>query len=762
MNKGEMKGLGLSGVRLLRKRMAAVAALCLALGAFAAPAGRPQSAARSSYPRFASQQDAQAITKPLQYEVSVVLKLIHVYVTDKKGNPIRDLRRDEFSVTDNGKPVVVTDFEIHTIQAPAEGAQTKPGPGETPETAPAKPAAETAPVMRPAARKFFLFFDFAYNNARGAVKAQKAGLHFLDDAVRPGDEVAVMSYSSVKGLAIQEYLTTDLGKVRKVLDAMGHGKISGRATDIENQYWILTLDTGPSSARDATQGSGGSGSAAGMGALIMAQNNLAREESRSMARQYMARLTALAQSMRLIPGQKHFILFSTGVPNSLINGFVPGNPRYRGGDTSGDKILRDLNEAMYKEFSAAGCAFYAFDTREASIDTQLFAFDEATLAYGSRSMGATTTSTSVFTDDKLTGLNSLKRLTDLTGGKYFSNINRFDKNLDQVQGLTGTYYVLGYSIGEQWDGQFHELKVEVKRKGCEVRAQAGYFSPKPYAQYTKLEKELQLYDLALNERAAARMPVNIPMRALPFAAGGPVRLGILAGVPGEVTGKFSGRRVEFVAIFFDAKGEIAGMAREECDALTHRGRDVVFAAGATLVPGEYSCRLVIRDMDTGVSAVGSAKATVVAAPAGGLRLSTPLVIAEGRGGAFIEADSGRAKDTLTLAGAYPFDQLRYSPVLGEVPFTAERIRVMIPFSLEGTGEPDLAVSAYLVNAASGERTPLDVSGTDRAKNGELDILTLEIPVGSVAPGTYFLHISLEDRASKSLGHTSTSLVIPKR
>ena len=37
---------------------------------------------------LASAQAPQTTTKPLQYEVSVTLKLIHVYVTDKKGNPV--------------------------------------------------------------------------------------------------------------------------------------------------------------------------------------------------------------------------------------------------------------------------------------------------------------------------------------------------------------------------------------------------------------------------------------------------------------------------------------------------------------------------------------------------------------------------------------------------------------------------------------------------------------------------------------------------
>ncbi len=40
-------------------------------------------------------------------------------------------------------------------------------------------------------------------------------------------------------------------------------------------------------------------------------------------------------------------------------------------------------------------------------------------------------------------------LTDRTGGKYYSNINRYEKNFDQVQNITGTYYVLGYPVNER-------------------------------------------------------------------------------------------------------------------------------------------------------------------------------------------------------------------------------------------------------------------------------------------------------------------------
>ena len=129
------------------------------------------------------------------------------------------------------------------------------------------------------------------------------------------------------------------------------------------------------------------------------------------------------------------------------------------------------------------------------------------------------TATNPFRDDKLTGMDTLKKLSSTTGGQYFSNIGLYEKNLAQVQAATGAYYVLGYSLAAAPDGRFHEIKVEVKRKGCQVRAQTGYFDPKPFKEFTPLEKELQLFDLALNERSNFSLPKTFPTAALSYDAG---------------------------------------------------------------------------------------------------------------------------------------------------------------------------------------------------------------------------------------------------
>jgi VWFA-related protein len=553
-----------------------------------------------------------------------------------------------------------------------------------------------------------------------------------------------------QGVRVHEYLTRDQAKIREVVEAIGSKDIAGRASEIEQQYWLLAQE--PLAGKQA--------------ATEERNRESQREESKRIAQTFIFRLTALAKALRYIPGQKQFILFSTGVPASLIYGTQAGNPANQAGRAKfdvGDRVLRTLNEEMYREFAAANCTIYAFDTRESAKGADLFAYDSLTFETGARGLasaqGVFRDSTDVFRDERTTGLNSLKRLTDITGGKYYSNINMYAKNLDQVQALTGTYYVLGYATGEREDGKFHEVKVDVKRKDCQVRAQAGYFNPKPYRAYTPLEKQLHLYDLALNERSLSRLPVSFPLTALAFGTGGIAGLEILAAVPGEVTAKFSGEKVEYVALIFDARGDIRDIRRLETDPRPRRGQVVVFTSGTSLEPGDYTCRLVIRDMDTGMSAVSSIRSTVGAAAAHGLRLGTPLLLKAETGCAYLDAGAAKGKAAIPWGEIYTFDKASLAPAVGPVSKFTSRLVAVVPYSVAGADDPDVVLSGRLIDAMSGQTAPIALTLVGRAWHSAAETVSLEIPLAGVAPGKYLLYITAEDRSSKTLASAQTSLVI---
>ncbi|MHA1933431.1 MAG: VWA domain-containing protein, partial [Promethearchaeota archaeon] len=136
----------------------------------------------------------------------------------------------------------------------------------------------------------------------------------------------------------------------------------------------------------------------------------------------------LAKALRHIQGYKNIILFSRGIGSGLL--FSP------------NQVLRENFEDMSKEFATSNSPVH-------TVSTAL----------------------------KSSGESSLKMLSELSGGKYFPNVDYYEQIADQIQDVTSNYYVLGYYIDEKWDGKFHKIKVEVKRKGCKVYVQGGFFNP---------------------------------------------------------------------------------------------------------------------------------------------------------------------------------------------------------------------------------------------------------------------------------------------
>jgi VWFA-related protein len=681
---------------------------------------------------------------PLQYEVSVTLKLIQVYVTDKDGRPVRDLKKEDFVVFDDGKPVALTEFEKHDLLAPVSGAETLP--------ARAQPAPTPIPssVMN---RKLFLFFDFAYNNQKGVGATIKAALHFLDTQVLPDDEVALITYSALKGLRVHEYLTRDHAKVRQAVADLSAKEIAGRAEEIEQMYWKAAED--------------------GLGNLsAMARYNLnwRRQEAKSLANNYFSALTSLAKAMRLIEGQKEFLFFSTGTPYSLIYGAEAGqgvhNSRFDKTGSAfdmGDAILRPLSEAMLKEFSASNCSFFSFDTRESAKVASLFAYEDMMNEIGGSSAfsadGVFRTKTDLLRDDKTTGQDALKRLSKETGGQYFSNISLYEKNLETVQNITGTYYVLGYSISAPRDGEFHKIKVEVRRKGCKVQTQAGYFDPKPFREYTDLEKQIQLFDLALNERSEGRVPKTFGVTALSYEAGGGRRLRLLSAIPEETLQGFEGQRVEFVSLVFDELGNPVSLERTSADLAQYKAKEIIFTSGTAPPPGRYRCRIVVRDLETGESAVGSTDVNIVKPASAELVMYSPLLLVPGGASAQLEAGPRGKVDLLSWQDVYPYDTTSLSPLTGDVPRNAGKVVVVVPFSADILKPLEVVFSAQLISMADGQSLPVTFYSRERSRVGAVDVQSLEFALDQVPPGRYQLYIHAADKDRGVQAQTHVPLVV---
>jgi len=632
-------------------------------------------------------QEAVRPQKPLQYEARVTVKLIQVIVLDKQGKPVTDLKKEDFVLTDNGQEMKLTEFEKHLLSLPSAETAVEERVAATP-----------LPAPRLLNRKFFLFFDFAYNSPAGVRKMGEVARNFLDTQVLPTDEIGVVSISLIKRLQVHLYLTTDHAKVRKLVSKIGLRDSTDRFEDLEDKYQRELKAAGLADERSETKYTQPMPEMPG---LEMA------EMWRLYSLHYIDCLTALAIALRSIPGQKHLVLFSEGIPYPMA--YPPGTSA---------KFNR--YEIMLREMQTSNVAVHALYT------------------------GGITLS------DWLTGAWTLAKTSYDTGGQYWLNMYNYEPFVEKVSTSTGSYYVLGYPISETWDGKYHRIRVTVKRPGCDVRAQFGYFNPKPFADYTDLEKTIQLVDLALADKPLSQTPDRFEMAALPFSPDPAGNLVFAARIPREKIGNIVGKKVEVVSLVFNAADEIVELRRSEED-LTNVAQSGAYLLSVLAVPpGAYKCRIVMRNLETGAAAVAGVSTSVPEAKASGIALLPPTLWKPQRSASylkgFVPKASGKAP-TRSLSEILGFDTRQYVPYTEKTLPSPSEIWASFRCAVAKNAAPKIKISAFLENLELGGvvAIPLAILSDKAEPSGKAYLARLDIP--EVEPGPYRLYLKAEEETS---------------
>src|SRR5258706_11125777 len=91
------------------------------------------------------------------------LVLVNVVARDKKGNLVRDLKREDFTVLEDGQKQQVSSFDFENIDEMALAGQTaRTTTGNEAASNAAAPPAQPSPTMDAGDRRLiFLFFDFS-------------------------------------------------------------------------------------------------------------------------------------------------------------------------------------------------------------------------------------------------------------------------------------------------------------------------------------------------------------------------------------------------------------------------------------------------------------------------------------------------------------------------------------------------------------------------------------------------------------------------
>ncbi|HVP91651.1 MAG TPA: VWA domain-containing protein [Terriglobales bacterium] len=662
-------------------------------------------------------QTARSAGKPLQHEVTVSLKLVQVYVAGKGGVPVADLKPEDFEVTDNGRAAAVTHFERHFLRGAEE---------------PAAPPAGASSLSR----KFLLLFDFAFTDPRGVLKSREAGLRFIDATLRPEDEVALLSYTPDRGLVIHEYLTTDHQRVRRLVEGFGLKKAAGRAENLTEFIYSREL-LGERTARAENDTPGD--------AFFARQSRLqgsdrvdegVRLSYVDKARDFLAALTNLAVALRRLPGFKNVILFSEGIAAQVLFG-RRGSGTFATPSTL-DALSQQMRELdagladagvrsdftrMLEEFKASNAPVYTLDVSRSQSETDF------PLAAGPEPPGA------VFA-----GADSLRQLASVTGGRFYASTVSAEHAAGDIQSVTGAFYVLGYYVGEAWDGKFHRIKVRVKRPGCDVVAQGGYFDAKPFKEYSGFEKLLHVTDLALSDVPRFQAPKEIPVAATAVTVKGRPGLAVFARAARAELGDVLGAKSEAYLLLLDEAGEIGLIKRFKLPLPGEpSGKDTFFPCFVLEArPGRATCRIVLRNMDTGLGARGSASLVVPDAAGTPLVLDPPLLLVPDARALDLSAST---EESLSALFGYAADA--YAPLVGAVPAGSDKLLAALRCS-SGSPAPDIRFSAALGEPGGAAMSEVPVTVVKMSRNGPTTLALVELATGELRSGRHAFRVEAKD------------------
>jgi len=430
---------------LLRVALAAVIAAPMALGLSAqnAPPAPPPPQQQPPPPDPATQAPV------FRSDINVVR--VDVIVTDRQGNPVHDLKPEDFEVTEDGKPQTIQTFKLINI---AENSDAVP---ETPRAV-RNAIDEQTEAARDDVRIFAFFLDDYHVRLGNSMRAREIIAQFVERQLFPMDIAGIMyplwSINDVR-----------LNRNREEL-ATGIRGFTGRKYDYtpRNQFeenyvhYVSTIEA----------------------------ERIRNDVTLTALKALIVRLGGLTERRKAI------ILISEGYTNTLppqmvdqvatCNGSPCGNqPRPRPDPIGGGgpaqarmesqefflqtDLLSDLRR-VYEMANRYNTAIYAVDPRGLTpFETDLSTAGQAAV--------------SLTTDAKMLDntMDTLRVLAENTDGRAIVNQNDLASGMRQIIRDSSAYYLLGYTSSlTQADGRFHKINVRVKRPGLQVRARPGYLA----------------------------------------------------------------------------------------------------------------------------------------------------------------------------------------------------------------------------------------------------------------------------------------------
>jgi len=682
------------------------------------PAGsrQPQPPASQAPPPPVSQRPDPQMP-PITFRAEVNYVEVDAVVADVQGKFVRDLRREDFTITEDGKPQEVSAFAL--VDIPVTRA-------ERPLFTPGLIEPDVQNNLRtPDGRLYVLLLDDIHTDATRSMRVRRAARQFIERNLGANDLAAVLSTGG-RSDGSQDFTNSQARLLEAIDKFMGHKLRSATLNKIDsyNNSRGSGLDAQWADPEQAQR-------------LHYARNMLSTIRSLS---DYLASIHGRRKAVVLISEGVDFNIWDTLSPNAAV---ATASDMNRRGDAL---FLIDETQEAIAAATRANVSLYTLDPRglstfgeDAIQMTALPALDQAIV-----------TGINGLADETRAAQDSLRVLADQTGGFAAINQNDFSDTFQRIVDENSSYYVLGYyPANDKRDGRFRKIEVRLARPGLTVKARKGYVAPR--GGKAAAERKVDPSAGTSNQlREALNSPLQINgLKLAVFAAPikGPDRKAAIAIVTQllgreiaftQKDGKYTNAlEVSYVAV--DKDGKVAAGNR---DTLTMSLKPDTYQRVAEsgfrvqsrleLAPGKYQLRIAARE---GGGKVGSIFYDLVVPDfhAQPLMMSGLVLTSSSAGG----MPTAGAIAELTGVLSTPPTTSRSFSMTDEIALLAEI------YDNQPSGQPHLATITTSLKAEGGRAV---FSTSEQRSSKELGGgkggfgYTVRIPLKDVAEGLYVLRV----------------------
>jgi len=399
------------------------------------------------------QQPAAEVPKLVE-SVDVRVINVDVVVTDRKGNRVTGLTKDDFELYENGVQKPISNF--YEVAAEPKPPVTAAAPA-TAKPAPSPASIEQIPDNQK--RRIIFYVDnlsLAPFNRNRVFKQMK---EFATEVMRPGDEAMIATFN--RSMKIRVQFTRDPKLIAQTLDTLAGESALGISNRSEKRDVLNRI-------RDAKSYDEALGTARSYAESV--EHDL---------RQSVESLNGLMTTLAGVEGKKVLVLTSEGFQ------IQPGREAFYAVDEAthtngwqGSSMLEGLSfdgtpliQSVAKTANANGITMYTIHA------AGLGAASEGTLAEVDKPQSYTVLQAGITNTTE-----SMQLMADMTGGVASINTNNFARAFKTIEQDLDEYYSLGYRAGTERVDRQRNLEVRIKNHNYNVRNRQTFVEKSTYAE----------------------------------------------------------------------------------------------------------------------------------------------------------------------------------------------------------------------------------------------------------------------------------------